>query len=182
MELTNGVITLTPVTHAEFPGFAELKLLYLRAFTSDERRDVNDLIALLETQDFSLQMIQMYDKPAGLINLWKFPHFLFIEHIAITEQFRNRKIGETAITLIAESQDLPIVLETQYAAEDASESRVAFYQRLGFDIIDDNYEQPAYSSEKNSAKMLLLSNRAIMPDPIEEIVQQIHKTVYKKLA
>ena len=180
MELTNGVISLTPVTHPEFPGFAEVKLLYFRAFQPDERREVNDLIAHLETKDFTLLMIQMYDKPAGLIALWQFEHFVFIEHIAITEQFRNRKIGETALKMIADSQELPIVLEAQYASEAVSEGRVAFYQRIGFDIIDDNYEQPAYSPEKNSKKMLLLSNRAIMPDPVEEIVQQIHKTVYKK--
>lgn len=180
MELTNGVITLTPVTHPEFSGFAELKLLYFRAFQPDERRDVNDLIALLGTRDFSLMMIQMYGKPTGLIALWNFPHFLFVEHIAVTEQFRNRKIGETALKMIADSQDMPLVLEAQYATEPVSEGRVAYYQRIGFDIIDDNYEQPAYSSEKHSKKMLLMSNRAIMPDPVEEIVQQIHKIVYKK--
>ena len=84
--------------------------------------------------------------------------------------------------MIADSQDMPLVLEAQYATEAVSEGRVAFYQRIGFDIIDENYEQPAYSPEKHSKKMLLMSNRAIMPDPVEEIVQQIHKTVYKKLA
>lgn len=180
MESINGVISLIPVTHPEFPGFAELKLLYFRAFQPDERRDVNDLIAQLEMKDFTLLMIQMYDKPAGLIALWEFQDFVFIEHLAITEQFRNKKIGETALKLISESRDLPVVLEAQYATEVVSEGRIKFYQRIGFDIIDEDYEQPAYSPEKNSKKMLLLSNRAIMPDPVEEIVQQIHKTVYKK--
>lgn len=182
MELTNGVITLAPVTHAELPGFAELKLLYFRGFVPDERREIDDLIALLGTQEFSMHMILMYDKPAGFITFWKFDHFVYIEHLAITEQFRNRKIGETAIKMIADSVDSPIVLEVQHAADPVSIGRVAFYQRLGFEIIDDNYEQPAYSPEKKSKKLLLLSNRANMPEPVEEIVQQIHKTVYKKYA
>ncbi len=178
MELTNGVISLIPVTSPDFPGFAEVKLLYYRAFPPDERREVLDLIAQLEKPNFRLLIIQMYEMPVGLIALWQLNVFNFIEHIAITEQFRNRKIGETAIKMIADSQEQPLVLETVFPTESISTSRLAFYERMGFDIIDDNFEQPAYSPEKNSKKMLLLSNRAIMPDPIEEIVNEIRKVVY----
>jgi N-acetylglutamate synthase-like GNAT family acetyltransferase len=178
MELTNGVISLIPVTSPEFPGFAEVKLLYYRAFQPDERREVSDLVAQLEKPDFKLLIIQMYEMPAGLIALWQLNNFMFIEHIAVTEQFRNRKIGETALKMIADSLEQPVLLETVFPTENISESRLAFYERIGFDIIDNNYEQPAYSPEKNSKKMLLLSNRAIMPDPIEKIVTEIHKVVY----
>lgn len=178
MELTNGVISLIPVTTPDFPGFAEVKLLYYRAFPPDERREVLDLIAQLEKPNFRLLIIQMYEMPVGLIALWQMSNFMFIEHIAVTEQFRNRKIGETAIKIIADSQEQPVLLESVFPTESVSENRLAFYERIGFDIIDDNFEQPAYSPEKNSKKMLLLSNRSIMPDPIEEIVNEIHKVVY----
>ena len=178
MELTNGVISLIPVTSPEFPGFDEVKLLYYRAFQPDERREVSDLVAQLEKPDFKLLIIQMYEMPAGLIALWQLNNFMFIEHIAVTEQFRNRKIGETALKMIADSLEQPVLLETVFPTENISESRLAFYERIGFDIIDNDYEQPAYSPEKNSKKMLLLSNRAIMPDPIEKIVTEIHKVVY----
>jgi N-acetylglutamate synthase-like GNAT family acetyltransferase len=179
MELTNGVISLVPVTSPDFPGLAEVKLLYYRAFQPDDRREVSDLVAQLEKPNFSLLIIQMYEMPAGLIALWQLSNFMFIEHIAVTEQFRNRKIGETAIKMIADSQEQPVLLETAFPTESFSESRLAFYERIGFDIIDDKYEQPAYSPEKNSKKMLLLSNRPIMPDPVEEIVGEIYKVVYE---
>lgn len=178
MEFTNGVISLVPVTSPDFPGLAEVKLLYYRAFQPNERREVSDLVAQLEKPNFSLLIIQMYEMPAGLIALWQLSNYLFIEHIAVTEQFRNRKIGETAIKMIADSQEQPVLLETAFPTETIAENRLAFYERIGFDIINENYEQPAYSPEKQSKKMLLLSNRSTMPDPIEEIVAEIYKVVY----
>jgi ribosomal protein S18 acetylase RimI-like enzyme len=180
MEITNGIISLKQINAQDYPGFAEIKLLYYRAFQPDERREAADLVAQMENKAFTLLMIMLYDKPVGLVAIWQFSSFIFVEHMAVTEQFRNRKIGETVIKMIVDNQEQPVVLETAHATDNISSSRLAFYQRAGFDIIDENYEQPAYNSEKNAVKMLLLSNRLIMPDPVEDIIQEIHRVVYKK--
>jgi hypothetical protein len=82
--------------------------------------------------------------------------------------------------MIATNQDQAVVLETPPATDAVSTSRLAFYQRSGFDIIDEEYQQPAYNPAKNAVKMLLMSNRPVMPDPIEDVINEIHKKVYKK--
>ncbi|MBW6492095.1 MAG: GNAT family N-acetyltransferase [Lentimicrobium sp.] len=180
MELSNGVISLIPVTSEDFPGFAEIKLLYYRAFQPNERREVSDLVAQMNKPGFTLLMIQMYNMPAGLIALWQLSSFIFIEHIAVTEQLRNKKIGETAINMIADSQDQPILLETAHGTDSFSKSRIEFYKRSGFEIIDDLYEQPAYSKEKTAIKMLLMCNCHIDPDKTKELAAEIHNIVYNQ--
>jgi ribosomal protein S18 acetylase RimI-like enzyme len=180
MEITNGIISLKQIDTQDYPGFSEVKLLYYRAFQPDERREAADLVAQMDNPAFKLLMIMLYDKPVGLVAIWQLSSFIFVEHMAVTEQFRNRKIGETVINMIATNQDQAVVLETPPATDAVSTSRLAFYQRSGFDIIDEDYQQPAYNPAKNAVKMLLMSNRPVMPDPIEDVINEIHKIVYKK--
>lgn len=180
IELSNGVISLIPVTSPDFPGFSEIKLLYYRAFQPDERREVNDLVAQMGRPGFTLLMVQMYNMPAGLIALWQMSNFIFIEHLAITEQLRNKKIGETALKMIADNEEQPILLESANTHDITSKKRTGFYKRLGFEVIDDFYVQPSYSPEKNSLQMLLMSNRPLMPEKVETMVNEIHQVVYNK--
>ncbi len=178
IDINNGFISLKTIETADYPGFAELKLLYTRAFPPDERRDSYELDKMLNNDSFSFLMISHYDKPAGLITFWLIEDYAFIEHLVVTEQFRNRKIGETAVHLLNEALQLPLLLETEHPTEEISKSRVGFYERQGFMIVDADYIQPAYHPEKKPVEMLLLSNQTIEKEKLISLVKSIHKQVY----
>ena len=178
IDINNGFISLKTIETADYPGFAELKLLYTRAFPPDERRDSYELDKMLNNDSFSFLMISHYDKPAGLIAFWLIEDYAFIEHLVVTEQFRNRKIGETAVHLLNEALQLPLLLETEHPTEEISKSRLGFYERQGFMIVDADYIQPAYHPEKKPVEMLLLSNQTIEKEKLIALVKSIHKLVY----
>lgn len=175
----NGIVGLKTIEAADQPGFAELKLLYTRSFPPDERRESHELDKLLGNNSFSLIMISHYEKPAGLLAIWMVENHVFIEHLVVTEQFRNRKIGETAVHMLNEAMQLPLLLETELPTEEISKSRLGFYERQGFMIVDADYIQPAYHPEKNPVKMLLLCNQAIEQSKLIDLVKSIHKLVYR---
>ncbi|GAB1406077.1 MAG: GNAT family N-acetyltransferase [Lentimicrobiaceae bacterium] len=171
-------ISLLRITRPDAQGFAEIKLLYQRAFVAEERREPNDLDILLEHADFSFYLINHYSWPAGFLAVWQFPDFLFIEHMAISEQFRNRKIGAAALEQLSAMCKLPLVLESEQPTNDDSASRLSFYQRQGFQIIDPNYLQPPYRPDNEPLPMLLMSNQPFDEQETSMIAAAIKAKAY----
>lgn len=176
--MTSANTTLLKISRTDDYGFAEIKLLYQRSFSSEERRDPTDLNQLLEQPDFSFYLINHYTWPAGLLAVWQFPDFVFIEHMAISEQFRNRKLGANALEQLITMNDKPLVLESEPPIDDITSSRINFYKRQGFEIIDTDYQQPPYRLENSPQSMVLMSNHSYSPEETTLIVAAIKDKVY----
>ena len=179
--MTSANTTLLKISRSHDYGFAEIKLLYQRSFSSEERRDPADLDQLLENPDFSFYLINHYTWPAGLLAVWQFPDFVFVEHMAISEQFRNRKLGANALGQLIAMNEKPLVLESEPPTDDITNSRINFYKRQGFEIVDNNYLQPPYRPENSQQPMVLMSNHSYSSDETALIVAAIKDKVYPKL-
>lgn len=169
---------LLRITQATEYGFAEVKLLYQRAFTNEERRDPADLDQLLEQPGFSFYLVNHYTWPAGFLAVWQFPDFVFIEHMAVSEQFRNRKIGAAALQQLVAMNELPVVLESEQPFGETPVSRLAFYKRQGFQVIDENYLQPPYRKENEPLPMVLMSNHPYSAEEASMVAAAIKAKVY----
>jgi len=60
--------------------------------------------------------------------------------------------------------------------DDNAKRRFSFYQRNGFNLIDEMYVQPSYGEGKNSLKLWLLANYT--PENLEEVKDEIYDIVY----
>lgn len=141
-----------------------LKNIYLSSFPEDERRPWNMLLSMAVNPGHPLTLFTIADEGGeaiGLITMWRFDCFVYIEHFAIDERYRGRGLGGKVLTETKLSTQLPIVLEVEpvggnYGA--TAQRRVDFYRRYGFtDFPDFEYIQPPYIDSQRSVKLMLMS-------------------------
>ncbi|MCC8039355.1 MAG: GNAT family N-acetyltransferase [Bacteroidales bacterium] len=176
-------ITLRAVNEADFKI---IEPLYVASFPAEERRDVKDLTdRALDHGDpfFSLQVIEDDGVIAGFLTMWRLPMVDYIEHLAVEPAKRGNGFGAEAITLVKEKTNRPILLEVErpdLAPDKAlAERRIAFYNRLGFSVIDSyDYIQPPYAKNLPEVPMLLMSDKPI--SDIDMVVSHLKTIVYNQ--
>ena len=116
----------------------------------------------------------------GLISYWKFNNFIFVEHLAILKNLRNKAIGTKAFKQFLSEIELPIVFEVEKPYDEISKRRINFYKRLGIVFNDFDYFQPSYHGGDDKVPMFFVS----YPNPISKVqylryIDIIKKAVYR---
>lgn len=155
--------------------------IYETSFPEDERRNFDLLKALDGKSDFDLFVIT--DKQAnaiGIISLWSFKEFIYIEHFAIQQNERGKGIGSSVLSSLANKYSKPILLEVELPEDDLAKRRIAFYQRHGFAIQPYDYTQPAYDKTKQSLPMIVMikADFEITKRFFDSAIATIYKEVY----
>lgn len=138
-------------------NFQQAWELYKCAFPQEERRELILQNKIIKNPSYHFVIVKEEGLFLGFILWWRFEGLRYIEHIATMENHRGKGYGQRIIKqFISESPD-PIILEVEPAFDDISIRRIAFYERIGFNLNHHYYEQ--YPMRKNSAsiKMLLMS-------------------------
>ena len=160
----------------------DLKQIYIHSFPPDERREWHELKELLHHPNFSLNKMLYGGELIGLISLWNFSEFVFIEHFALREPMRGKGIGSQVLKLVIEETSTKVVVEVEEPTNEMARRRIAFYERLGFLVCEGIYYQPSYTPEKSQVRMLLLSfPERILTSELDEIKTQLYREVYKYL-
>ena len=76
------------------------KNLYENSFPEEERREFSQLIDIYKNHKLELNIIIQEKQLGGILNQWKFDEVLYIEHLAIHPEYRNKKIATTHIVAI----------------------------------------------------------------------------------
>lgn len=134
---------------------------YCEAFPENERRNKKQFLSLFENPKAGVFSLQHDDRAKGYMVIWQLSGFVFMEHFEIFPAYRNQNMG-TIIALSELVGKYPrIVLESEPETFDGmSGRRIGFYQRNGFSIIDKDYVQPAYSSDKSALNLFFVSKLA----------------------
>ncbi len=158
-----------------------LKNLYEQSFPIEERRDFAKLKDIYQNHLLELNLIKLNNELVGLLNYWDFNGFLYIEHLAVSPQYRNRNISSTILSQLNEKYPL-IILEVELPTDELSLRRIKFYQRNGFSIQPYKYYQPPYRKGENELEMHIMSNakNTIKEHEYQDIIQEIRKKVYEK--
>lgn len=156
-----------------------IREIYIEAFPPEERRPWEE-IASPDTQKSGPKLMGIYHKEqiAGLVAIWDFEKFIYIEHLAVDRSLRGSNIGGRAIDLLKLQTAKPLLLEVEPAEsnpEALANRRINFYRRHGFDIIGRDYIQPPYGDGLPPVPLWLMSTGPI--DPAEATVT-LHKKVY----
>ena len=154
--------------------------LLVSSFPEQERRELAQYREIvLHVETFAAHIILTENQPSGLINIWNFDNFIFIEHFAIAPEMRNKGIGQQALKIISENQNLPIVLEVELPNDEISQRRIKFYEREGFRLLEYQYKQPPYREGDNFIPMKLMAyqNRNTEID-MDRIQATIYRNVY----
>ncbi len=157
---------------------ALLQKLYEASFPPEERRQWQQIAAPKAPRRPELHAIIADGHIAGMITLWHFDRFVYIEHLAVNPELRGCGVGSDAIkTLIEKVGGKPVVLEIEppVAELPLTVARFKFYSRLGFSTIDRSYVQPPYSPELPSVALHLL---ATTPLPAGSTAATLYREVY----
>jgi ribosomal protein S18 acetylase RimI-like enzyme len=150
--------------------------LYESAFPPDERRDFEALLNIADTKPaFKADIYRKGNELLGFIFYWTFQDFVYVEHFAVAEQFRNQGYGKSCILELCQKIALPFVLEVEIPENETHRRRIRFYENIGFKVSEIPYLQPAYSPDKKPVPMLLMYFGELC---LEKCVEEIKREVY----
>jgi len=159
--------------------------LYIESFPSNERRPVLEMHHLMEGNDkFNICILTEEDgNRIGFINYWIFDTFIFLEHFAISPEYRSGGYGKKALETLINETVLPLIAEIELpTSSEFAARRLKFYERLNFIAWDFAYEQPPYEDGFDAIPMILLSYRDIdLNEEFENVRNQIYREVYMKI-
>lgn len=167
------------ITSANDPALTFIKTVYEDAFPSHERREWPALLQLLpEASEMHLDLVHTANQNIGLIIWWEIGTCFFIEHFAIDTALRGQNYGALVLTHYQEQLPGTIILEVEHPEDSFSIRRIAFYERLGYQILSLPYRQPAYGDPEASFPFLLMSNRTLSDQEASPLAEKIKDKVY----
>lgn len=101
-----------------------------------------------------------------------------MEHFAIDETKRNGGYGKLVLSALKEKLGRPIVLEVELPENETSKRRICFYQRQGFQLWKEKYQQPPYRGGDSYLPMLLMAQGELNS---ETAFDEVKVTLYKKV-
>jgi len=152
--------------------------LLAQSFPNDEIRPYERQKDLLQIENYRA-FVQWDDhRMVGLITVWLFPGFSFIEHFAVVPELRSQGIGSRILQETLAFLPKPVILEAELPETALAQRRLAFYARHGFHENPYFYVQPAYSADRNSVPMRLLSTNPLSERDYAAVRAEIYRQVY----
>ena len=158
--------------------FDEIYTLMQQSFIPDELRSREAALAVMDDPAFTVYHLVENGARVGFITAWALDEFLFLEHFATYEKFRNQGLGKKALEAILALHPLA-VLEAEVPQTPLQKRRIAFYERCGFVCNDIPYFQPAYSEKGAPVPLVLMSSGKALSDP-HAAARAIYQKVYHK--
>lgn len=160
-----------------------IEKLYIESFPRNERRPILEMHHLVKDERrFNLFLLETKDNVRiGFVSYWLLNNFIFIEHLAVTSEFRNVGFGNKAVAELIKQTDLPLIAEIELpTTSDLANRREKFYKRLGFEIWNLPYKQPPYEDGFEAIPMYLVTYRFFnFPSDFNRIADVIYTEVYK---
>lgn len=160
--------------------------VYLNAFPADERREPAELAQMQGVPDYRFFAVNDGDPCfasaeaplRGILEVWDFDTFRFLEHVAINPEYKGQGWGSLILRDYLGWSDKPVILEAEPPLTPEAERRIRFYHKAGFVIAPVDYLQPPYYPGKNSVPMLLLTSRHVAAAEVQMAIQTIRERVY----
>lgn len=122
---------LTTIRTDTHPLYASAMQLYRDSFPFHEQREAPSQAAILRQEDYHFSLLFDHTLFVGLALYWEMGELLYIEHLCILPELRNRRYGEQALELL-KATGKTLLLEIDPPADPISRRRKAFYERCGF--------------------------------------------------
>ncbi|NLM16243.1 MAG: GNAT family N-acetyltransferase [Candidatus Riflebacteria bacterium] len=154
-----------------------------RSFEKSQRRPRGVFKKLMEEEPKFVPLLLYADgEKAGVLAFWDLDTFIFAEYVAISPEMRNQGLGSEFLSRFKGKFDKRIVFEVEPpGATPMSRSRVLFYESLGFSVIDKEYLQPVYGTDRKHVHMWLMSDDPALFDVSEHYADKIKASAYNPM-
>jgi GNAT superfamily N-acetyltransferase len=164
------------LSKASKKDFDEIYSELERSFPSEERRDEPDALAVMDDPSYAVYFALDGEVRVGLITVWEVSEYLFVEHFAVYEKYRNRGYGKDILELL-KSIGKPIFLEVEPPLDEMKKRRIGFYQRSGFKQNSFDYVQPPYRPTDKVTPLIIMSYPCEISDA-GPIIKELYRKVY----
>ncbi len=161
--------------------FSQVFDIMKASFPPEEMRPYVEEENLLNIDQYEIYVIRDEDQESvkAFISIWEFPSFIYVEHFAVSPDFRNQGLGGEIIDRLCEDTDKDVILEVEPAGEEMANRRIAFYERHGFQLNDYPYFQPKLTDDHDELPLQLMSQPApLSEDQFDDIRQVLYELVY----
>ena len=160
--------------------FDEIFPLLEEAFPVTELRIKEDQRKLLQEECYRLYGVRKDGAFAAVFATWEIDDFLYIEHFAVKEEYRNGGYGGKLLDALLREKGRSVVLEVEVPEDELTRRRVGFYERHGLMYNTYPYLQPPLRKENDLLPLRFMT----FPGVIDEKTYQrykgwIYKIVYK---
>ncbi len=164
------------------PVFARVAALYEEAFPANERRPLWNLQGNLVSGASVLWLVTEGSECCGFVVAWELEVFEFLEYLAVEPAMRGGGIGSAVMRGLRErASGKPILFEVERPeAGPHAASRIGFYRRAGFEVVDSEYYQPAYGPhgvERHGIPMYLMSDAPAPAEAAETLYTKVYGLV-----
>ncbi len=170
------MITLQKLAPTDKLYLKKVRKIYEQSFPPNERRAFEKVINLLADKRFYLFAVTFENEVVGMLSKWDFSTFVYIEHFAVSEEFRGNGLGSHVLQKVIRDESRQIVLEVELPEDEFSLKRIKFYKQLGFSICSESYIQPPYDKYKEAVPMLIMTCQEINS---VAVFQNIKKTLHQ---
>lgn len=132
------------------------KETYYNNFAYEERRPWASIEDLIKEDYYNFYVIQEKEEPIGIITIWSFYCFIYIEHFAIKESLQGKGYGSKTIQYLQNTIDKDIVLEIEQPITLLQKKRLSFYAKLNFVAFKEKYIQPPYHKDSLAVELILM--------------------------
>ena len=147
-----------------------------QSFPLEEYRCYEGQKALLQKPAYRIYVTKEENRILGFAAVWQLENWLFLEHLAVEPQFRNRGIGAELLGFLAEKR---CCLEVELPETDLARRRIGFYQRNGFFLNDYPYVQPSLGEGRNPVPLsIMTSGSTISPEEFAQLKHLLYSRVY----
>lgn len=145
--------------------FARLFEIMEYSFPEDERRDFEEQFGEF-SKPFFHSMCYEPDGIAGFMNYWDLGSFVYLEHFAVARELRGNGLGAKLMEeFFGIVGGRPVILEAEPPElNETARRRVAFYERLGFNLNPHEYYQPPYKPVGRPVRLVIMSAPKALTD------------------
>ena len=144
------------ITDAGHPMYAQALELYRASFPPHEQREARSQEAILSDTAYFFNLLYDKDTFVGLLLCWETERFIYVEHLCVLPEMRNRHYGRQCLALV-QQKGKHVILEIDPPVDAISIRRKGFYERSGF--VENAYPHlhPPYHSGNPGHALVVLS-------------------------
>jgi diamine N-acetyltransferase len=165
--------------------------LYLKSFPANERQSIEKIIDRIEKGKIELIIVYHQDEAIGFALIWRVKNLksIYLEYIAVEEDYQNRGVGKELIKFLMNqllpSEKIIAEIEDYLFGENIQQRlrRYLFYKNLGFEKIDglDYFLPPLDGTSATKMDLIVYPAQDNLPKKyIKSVIKLLFEEVYEK--
>ena len=130
--------------------------LYADSFPPHEQREAKSQAAILGDDEYHFALACDDDTFVGEALYWEWDGYIYIEHLCILPEMRNKAYGGKVLELLA-VKNKKVILEIDPPVDDISIRRRGFYERSGFTENPYPHVHPPYHRGNKGHELVVMS-------------------------